>query len=357
MTQKQLLQNHQTLMNDKKTDRIHKLAREKLKNWSSVAKTTPKLKVRLIDAQNPTISKMAILDIWNASEDMIDIRENTFVEIRQAMAKGKCGRNILITTYGTSSIRELSDYQTERHANFRRKLTNLHEIDARTFKPLFHEFDTLGYVVEMSEAIPGQFQSIFFIDANKNFLCIKFWHSVKEYGYDDVVQTGRFLYISQLDWRPQHTTNRNNFPQAFANEYTMFTENPKDKEKSNALETLRQEFRTLDLGNYISECRSELDKDVSNISNVSNMDNTTPLRPRNLNLNNVTRTPIDCSCSPSQSVENRISRLRSYGDLPAPSKHIYLGVRQRMRTKIRTTVRDSGSDAGNSTPRNENQEN
>lgn len=355
MSQRQLLQNHQALMNDKKSARIHQLASEKLKNWSTVAKTTPMLKVRLIDAKNPTISKMVILNIWNATEDMIDIRENTFIEIQKVLAKGMCGRDILITTYGTSSIRELSDYPTEKHMNLRRKLTNLYEIDARTFKPLFNEFDTVGYVLEMSEANPGQFQSIFFIDAHKNFLCIKFWHSVKEYGYDDVVQMGRFLCINHLDWRPQHTTNRNNFTQAFANEFTMFTENPKDKEKSNALERLRQEFRTLDLDNYISECRSELDKDAPNISNVSNIA-TTPLRPSNLNLNNVARTPIECSPSPSQSVENRISRLRSYGDLAVPSKHIYLGTRQRLGTKFKKTpVRKSVSDADNSTSQNENQ--
>lgn len=358
MTQKQLLQDHQTLINDKKAARIHKLASEKLKNWSTATKTTPMLKLRLIDAQNPTISKMATLNIWNATEDMIDIHENTFIEIQKAMAKGMCGRDILITAYGTSSIRELSNCPAQQHMNLRRKLTNLHEIDARTFKPLFNEFDTIGYVLEMTEATTGQFQSIFFIDAHKNFLCIKFWHSVKEYGYDDIVQMGRFLCINNLDWRPQHTTNRNNFPQAFAKDYTMFTENPKDKDKVNALERLRQKFQTLNLDNYITECRSELDKDFLNISNVSNMAHTTPLRPSNLNLNNLTRTPIDCSSpSPSQSVENRISRLRTYGDLPAPSKHIYLGTRQRLGTKFRTPVRNSPSDVGNSIPQNKNQEN
>lgn len=347
MSQKQLLQDHQTRMNDKKVDRIHKLASEKLKNWSTVTKTTPMLKVRLIDAKNPIIPKMAILNIWNAAEDMIDIRENTFIEIQKAMAKGMIGRDIHITCYGTSSIRELSDYYpTERHVNLRRKLTNLHEIDARTFKPLFNEFDTIGYVLEMTEPNPGQFQSIFFIDAHKNILCIKFWHSVKEYGYDDVVQTGRFLCISHLDWRPQHTKYRNNFPQAFANDYTMFTENPKENEKIIGLERLRQEFQTLNLDNYILECRSELEKDVSNISNVSNTA-TTPLRPSNSNLNNVIRTPIDCSPSPSQSVDHRISRLRSYGNLAVPSKNIYLGTQKNLGTKFRTPVRNSAKNREN----------
>lgn len=350
MTQKQLLHDHQTLINDEKINKINKLASEKLKNWSTVVKTTPVLKIRLIDAKAPTICKMAILNIWNVTEDMVDIRENTFIEVQKAMAKNMSGRDVLITAYGSSSIRALPGHSAEQYASFRRKLTNLNEIDIRTFKPLFNEFDTIGYVLEMSEANPGQFQSVFVIDAHKNFLCIKFWHSVTHYGYDDVVQTGRFLCISHLDWRPQHSTNRNNLPQAFANEYTTFTENPKDKVNSNALESLRQEFRTLCLDDYITECRSELDKDVSNASNNA----ITPLRPSNLNVNNLSRTPVDYSPSPSQSVEMRISRLQAYGELAAPSKNIYLGTRQRLRPKI---PKNSALAAGNLTPRNRNQEN
>lgn len=325
-------------------------AKAKLEEWTNEKKSTSMLKIRLIDSEMPNTSKTAILNIWNVNEDAIDLRENTFVEIQKASAKNMRGRDILITANGLTSIREIHRRLETQHDNFRRTLTLLSEIDPQIFKPQFNEFDTIGYVFEMGEENPGHFQSVFIVDDQHHILCIKFWNGVSHYAYEDVVQIGRFLVVNHLDWRPHCRIRSSNIPQAFASEYTIFTECSKSKEAEIAMKNLRDRFDRLRVDEYIAECRSRLYKDVS----IGTENVTTPLRPTNLNRSNLNRSQ-DIGHSPGVQipVEERIARLNVYGNLPAP-KNIYLGTRHNLRKQFKTPVRngeastDGGSTSGSS---------
>lgn len=346
-TQKRLLNDYQTRINDKRNTRVSDMARDKLKNWANETKSTPMLKIRMIDAAYPNPSKTVVLNIWNFAEDAVEIRENTFVEVKKATAKDKLGNDILITAIGSSSIREISKKPIELHKQYQSRLIPLAELDLQTFKPAFNELDTIGYVFQVGEVNNSQFQSVFIVDAQKHILCIKFWKGAAHYAYEDVVQEGRFLIICHMDWRPRNNSYSKNIPQAFVNEYTTFTECAKSKERSCALNDLRDDFGKLNVDEYITECRNQLHTDVSGLNST-----TTPLRPTNFNSSY--RTPNQPSTSKQAAVVEKIIRLNASGYAP---RHNYnLGARQSMRKNLKTPLRSPAPAAGNLTPRNENRQ-
>lgn len=316
-TQVKLLEDYQTKLNEEKQNKISAIVLKKLDAMGGQTKSIPLQKVRLIDATAPCASKTAILSIWNAGEAYATLRENTFLDIQNVTANGLRAKDVQLTANNYTVIREVRLTPTASHATFARRLTPLAEIDPQRFQPHFNEFDTIGFVLKVDEVVPNfPFQSVFIVDAFKNILCIKFWSSIQQYAYDDIVQVNKFLVISQLEWRSQNRFNRNGVAQAFVTELTTFSESPKSEERRLALWDFKQKIDQMDLNEFIESCSEKLGDGVQ-----ANKENTSANISSNSSLNQtiVNRTGTIASPaiqSPSMLIQ-KVERLRQCGTPPA----------------------------------------
>lgn len=321
-TQIKLLEDYQSKRNEEKQNKISAIVHKKLDAMGSTTKSTPLQKVRLIDATSPCASKTVILSIWNAGEAYATLRENTFLDIQNVTANGLRGKDVQLTASNYTVIREVRLSPTASHATFARRLTPLAEIDPQRFQPHFNEFDTIGFVLKVEEVVPNfPFQSVFIVDAFRNILCIKFWNSIQQYAYDDIVQVNKFLVINQLEWRPQNRFNRNGVTQAFVTELTTFSESPKSEERRLALSDFKQKIDQMDLNEFIESCCEKLGDGTQ-----ANKENTSANISLNSSLNQtiINRTGTIASPavkSPSMLLQ-RVDRLRNYGT-PPPFRSSY----------------------------------
>lgn len=278
LTQRRLLESYQSKINEERMNRIDQIVKEKLSE-NTQRKTTSMLKVRIIDMTDPKSTKSPILCIWNADAEQCALRENMIVDMRSVIASGMRGRDIKLISGKYTTFLEIKGRPTDALEIYKRKLSFLSEItNPVPFQPFFNEFDTIGYCFEMDERSPGQFQSVFIVDAHKNILCLKFWNGVQEYAYDDIVCVGKFLIFSNLDWRSYNCKNANGIFQAYPSEYTICTECPRSEDRENALVHLRDEFKAIDLEQYAHAC-SEI---------VGNKNPNTPLKAANSTNNHIT---------------------------------------------------------------------
>lgn len=285
-------------------------------------KATPLQKVRLIDTIAPNVTKTAILAIWRANESHATLRENTFLDIRCVNANGMRGKDMQLSAGNFTVLREIQSKPSTIHAPYIRKLTPLMDIDPQQFKPHFNEFDTLGYVLEVEDSMPNAYQSVFIVDAWKNLLCIKFWGSIQQYAYDDIVQARKFLVISNLDWRPQNRVNHNGIPHAFVMEITTFSEIPRSTERAAALDRLRDEFDQLNLTEYEKICCEKMRSNGQ--ANKENSKLIITPQPLDSSMNQSTASTSSAGNRSVLGVQQRIARLRNVGTPPA-FRGSYLG--------------------------------
>lgn len=270
VTQKRLLDEYQTKISEERRDKIDQIVKEKFAEEHTQKKSLTMQKIRLIDASAPTITKTAILSIWNADDKYSSLQENILIEAKFTTAKGMHGKDIQISTGKYSSIREIKQKPTSIHDQYKRRVTSLSDINLQLFKPQFNELDTVGYCFEIEDYTQGQFQSAFITDAHSNILCIKFWDGIKQYAYDNIVSVGNFLIFHNLDWRQPHNLNPNGFPQAFATEFTLCSVCPKLNEQKNALSQLQNEFKEIDMDQYRDECSERITRKNSPLKSLNN---------------------------------------------------------------------------------------
>lgn len=209
---------------------------------------TGEIRVRLIDLNEPMASRTAILDISN--DQAHEIVENVPVVVRGASATRYFGRTMMINMNESASI-WLSNHRANING-FSRTLTHLKNINVRTFRPVFNEFDTIGIIFQVDRVDP--YHSIFIIDSEKNILCIKFWpESLHLKNYNAMVNVNKNLRICNLSWRPNQCANEKNIPQAFVTEYTVFEEHVNDSSNENV--------------EYLANCKLELGKRYPRFNN------------------------------------------------------------------------------------------
>lgn len=319
LTQRKLLDDYHLRHDEEKQARIAAIVKEKLNAFERPVESTPLQKIRLIDATSPNASKTAILSIWNVNDSSPALRENTFLDLRNITTNGMRARDILLTANSYSVLREVNSMSSRAHEMFMRRLTPLADIDPQNFKPHFNEFDTLGFVLRVDEPIPNQYQCVFIADASKNILCIKFWGSVQQCAYDDIMKERSFVVISQLEWRSFARTNQNGIPQAFVTEITTISENPKSDERAAALKSLREQLDHLNLDDYMTDCIEKLSQ--SQNSDKENASSNIPSKPNESTSNQTmpSRT-IPASSTPGKpvlGVQQRIELLQNCGTPPA----------------------------------------
>lgn len=297
--------------------------------------------MRLIDATSPDPLKTAILSIWNVNDSHISVREHTFLDLRNVTANGMRGRDVQITASSFAVLREIHSMRKAEHEAYKRKLVFLSEIDPYQFKPHFNEFDTMGIVLKIDEPIPCQFQCVFIADAMKNILCIKFWGSIEQFAYDDIVRERKFIVISHLEWRTCYRVTQNGIPQAFVSDVTTITESPKVAERAAALNVLKEQFNQLNLDNYFDECLDKLTQNVHTNKENATMNIVSKSYESTSNQSMLSRTAPASSVAskPILGVQQKIDRLKYYGS-PPPFKSSYLQSKTLNQTGARKPFKD-----------------
>ena len=185
-------------------------------------------------------------------------------------------------------------YEAIADSRYRRRLTHIDDIVVNSdFNPEFREVDIVGILVQvgpikassnqykspLSEQnssytkqsfitpnIQNPFETIYVCDTSINFIAIKFWKGMKEYGfenlitldYNDVIKSpggdvstpATILYFQNLQWRAfssqecivnEENSSTISFPTLFVTEQTKITKNPSGKEPSTVFQEIQTE--------------------------------------------------------------------------------------------------------------------
>lgn len=306
-TQQKMVSEFYTKIYNEKMDEISCRVKDRLNLTELKPKSTPLLKIRIIDARQPMANKSAMLCIWSANELHHEIMENRFYDIINSSASGIRVKDLQITANRSTIFRETlsSSIQTQEiHLELQRTCSDITEVTSKDFKPHFNEFDTVGYVLMIDDAEP-KFQSVYLVNATKKILCVKFWNNISQFAYDDVIRVGRFLAIKNLEWRSVNAFDRKGNCQGFTTELTTFTENPKSKLLAEHLHRLRDEFKQItDLESFENECRQMVEQ-----AKLVNRGSTST----SLGTTNTSNISIP---SPTSSVLQKFVKLNEYGQPP-----------------------------------------
>lgn len=326
-TQHSMLFDYRQKVYEQRLDEISRRVKEKLNAENDQkTKVSRMLKIRVIDAQRPD-RKTAIVSIWNPKEHHMEIlREGRFIEMRNASASGLRWSELQISAGQRTTFRVISSPLLDRHEQMARVFTPISAIQPMEFQPIFNEFDTVGYVVSVEKEPYLRFQPVHVADAAGNLLCINFFIGVKEYAYDDVVQPGKCIAISQAEWRRTNQMKHSRIPQAYATEYTTFMEKPPSNHLKTPSENLRNAFESIaDIGRFVEQCRETVE--AAKLSNQASTSTVTPVRtghnnaatptPSSLTLNRsrILNTPREFSPGaghPISLVRQKIEKLGSY---------------------------------------------
>lgn len=320
-TQKSMVSTYRDKIAQEKREEIANRVRDQFakKHELEHTKATPLLKVRIVNCDAPATNRPAVLSIWNANECSFDLRENSFVEITSASANGLRGKDLLITASRRTKIRNIdSQTMTDGHITIRRKCHQLGDIDADSFKPEFNEFDVVAYVLEIGPVADNKFQTVYFVDSRQNLLFVNFWSGLKQYAFDDVIEKGRMLAITNLEWRPMHVKSQSGWPQAFVSDVTTFSTKPQSPAMCERLRQLSDSFKAMaDEGAYIGECMSLIHerRDSGNSSShsatVLSISNSSPMN-RTLNTSSSSKK----EGAPKSRTKMRMERLKVYKSPP-----------------------------------------
>lgn len=214
---------------------------------------TQLLKFRVVDAMNP--KRTGLVSWWSPTEE---IKEGQTVEIFNATA-GPHSQEIQVTA-GKSSIVNLlrKKLPAETFKKFFRMETRIDELN-RDFRPPHDEFDVAFIVAQVDEVQANGTQKVFVADERNDVMCLNFWSSIRESGFDDLAE-GKFMYARNLQWRSSHAGDK--IPQAFVNNVgTLLSTMPKKESQRRRLEQLKAavgnivEF-LIDCSDKISEIES-----------------------------------------------------------------------------------------------------
>lgn len=294
-----------------KLNEISRRAKQKIENNQSTS-STPLLRMRVVDVNS--IDRTGILTIWNLNESINEIKENTAIELTHFATNGNRGKDILLSTNNRTTIQTISQREfTDLHELSKRKCVELESITNIEFKPIFNEIDCVVYILSTEvKSIETRFQSVYAVDDRKNILKIKFWNKISDYGYDDVVQEGRFIAIHNLDWRSTNARRHDGIVQVFVTEITTFSEMPKSEEMINAMNGLKDRFNEIEnLDEYLEECLMITNQN-KNIPFVSSKTNSCGNRATTSAINSFGMTKQQTL------TQIKMDKLKNVGEAPPP---------------------------------------
>lgn len=342
ISQKEMVLQYQSIVHNKKQEEIKERVQSKLKTEVTQRNVTPLLRVRIVDAEFPKDS--AILTIWNPSADVHNLlqEEKAVLEIENVFSNGKRNGEIQITSSKLTTYRKLNNFSKyDVDDDCFRHYTPIAKIQKKSFSHEYNEFDTIGIVVGIGMSESKGLQPVYIADRNMQFLRINFWKNITEYAYEDVVTISSILAICNLQWRPNHTNEINEIPQAFVTEMTTITETTR---RGHLKEHFDRFIELMKSRNRQEYCRKAFDKIQmleynSKQNNISfNLNTSRSNSTITGHIKTEPMTPDMDNNSPRSSVQDRINRLKVYGSPPKLSPIAFRNS-QNAHTNFKTPIR------------------
>lgn len=342
ISQKEMVLEYQSIAHNKKQEDIKERVQSKLKTEIPQRNVTPLLRVRIVDAELPKDS--ALLTIWKPSADIQNLfqEEKAVLEVQNVISNGKRNGEIQITASKLTTYRKLNNYSKfDVDDDSFRHYTPIAKIQKKSFSHEYNEFDTIGIVVGIGMIESKGLQPVYIADRNMQFLRINFWKNITEYAYEDVVTTSSILAICNLQWRPNHTNEINEIPQAYVTEMTTITESTR---RGHLKEHFARFIELMKSRNKLEYCRKAFDKiqmmENNNKQNNISFNLSTP-RSNSTTTGIIKTEPLTLDVdinSPRSSVQDRINRLKVYGSPPKLSP-IAFRSSQNVHTNFKTPIR------------------
>ena len=200
----------------------------------------PLLKVKVVDVSS---KKTGQILIWSPNEDLVQgIKEKSVMKINNLFVKTVKEDDVIFKTTKGTRFQRINPPKGFEVSDFERKLSSIEDILEPTFSPLFKEVDTLGVVINIESEVKRGYQAIQICDGLMNFVSIQFYGGLKKYAIDSIVEEGKVLIFSNLQWR--NSSSRGSFfqtessknmpiiPCLYADEFTVISVDTKEAERS-----------------------------------------------------------------------------------------------------------------------------
>ena len=200
----------------------------------------PLLKVKVVDVIS---KKTGQILIWSPNEDLVQgIKEKSVMKINNLFVKTVKEDDVIFKTTKGTRFQRINPPKGFEVSDFERKLSSIEDILEPTFSPLFKEVDTLGVVINIESEVKRGYQAIQICDGLMNFVSIQFYGGLKKYAIDSIVEEGKVLIFSNLQWR--NSSSRGSFfqtessknmpiiPCLYADEFTVISVDTKEAERS-----------------------------------------------------------------------------------------------------------------------------
>ena len=200
----------------------------------------PLLKVKVVDVSS---KKTGQILIWSPNEDLVQgIKEKSVMKINNLFVKTVKEDDVIFKTTKGTRFQRINSPKGFEVSDFERKLSPIEDILEPTFSPLFKEVDTLGVVINIESEVKRGYQAIQICDGLMNFVSIQFYGGLKKYAIDSIVEEGKVLIFSNLQWR--NSSSRGSFfqtessknmpiiPCLYADEFTVISVDTKEAERS-----------------------------------------------------------------------------------------------------------------------------
>ena len=200
----------------------------------------PLLKVKVVDVISKKIGQILI---WSPNEDLVQgIKEKSVMKINNLFVKTVKEDDVIFKTTKGTRFQRINPPKGFEVSDFERKLSSIEDILEPTFSPLFKEVDTLGVVINIESEVKRGYQAIQICDGLMNFVSIQFYGGLKKYAIDSIVEEGKVLIFSNLQWR--NSSSRGSFfqtessknmpiiPCLYADEFTVISVDTKEAERS-----------------------------------------------------------------------------------------------------------------------------
>ncbi len=185
-----------------------KVGNEGSKEKSSNIKTTPLLRLRIVDLfeseksedefQEKKEARSGLLTLWRPEKELVEhLSENFRFRIFGLIANSiRDGEVQFRTTKQTKFVRDENKIENkfESISDFKRRFTDIGDIIfSNNFSPKFQEVDVVGIAVTVSEKSSNSetakspktsFETVYICDTMFNFAAVHFWGGLSECGFE-----------------------------------------------------------------------------------------------------------------------------------------------------------------------------
>uniref|UniRef100_A0A336MN35 CSON003306 protein n=1 Tax=Culicoides sonorensis TaxID=179676 RepID=A0A336MN35_CULSO len=293
MSQHQLFGDEKDRMNNE----IVKRCFEKSKNLRR--DISPCLRMRVLDVKNP--EKSVIVTLWQP-KDIFNpyLKENLIFKMSNLAPNNKQVDNLRLFSTNKTEIKSVKLSSLNFPSSYLRKISKIGDISMMDKNPPpFNELDLIGFVVLIQKQDKAEI--VYLSNSDAELVIVKFWSSISENGYSEIVKEGSFLLMQNLEWRPLSSPQSSTpilFVTALHTKITSLSGKKLTEEQKNFIES----FQRIDVNEFSEQVSSKIGKEL-NMQKINESLNDT-----NIGLE-VSETSVNNSCNNQSTGVTKRKRL------------------------------------------------